>query len=338
VIKWAEPGNLYFLLIVPFIIILLLFLYFIKRKAMRKFADPGLVAGLTSSFMPKLAVLKSALMILGLLFLIISLARPKWGEKLQIYEGKGIDIVVAMDASKSMLAQDIKPSRLERARSDVAYILDNIGTHQVGITAFAGDCHVMCPLTTDVDAAKLFLDLVDPYAMPRPGTNIEKAVSVSASLFNPKEDTYKALILFTDGDNLEGDPGAAVDMAASQGIRIFTVGVGSMEGAPVPEPAASGGVAYKKDRDGNIVMSRLAERLLLVIAKATNGRYFRTEGLYANRLIDELDRMKKKDIGGGEYVEFEERYQYFLVIAFAFMFLGVALSDRRGRWIQINRG
>lgn len=332
-IKWAEPGYLYFLLIVPFIIILLLFQYFAKKKAMRKFADPGLVTSLTSTFIPKLAALKSALMVLGIIFLIISLARPKWGEKLQIYKGKGIDIVIAMDASKSMLAQDIQPSRLERAKSDMAYILENIGTHQVGITAFAGECYVMCPLTTDVDAAKLFLDLIDPYAMPRPGTNIEKAVSVSASLFNPKEDTYKALILVTDGDNLEGDPRIAVDLASSQGIRIFVVGVGSIEGAPVPESSSSGGVAYKKDKEGNIVMSRLAERLLLVIAKATNGRYFRTEGLYTNRIIDELDRMKKKDIGGGEYVEFEERYQYFLLVSFVMMCLGVGLSDRRGRWI-----
>ncbi|MEO0156579.1 MAG: VWA domain-containing protein, partial [candidate division WOR-3 bacterium] len=177
-------------------------------------------------------------------------------------------IVIALDASKSMYAQDIKPSRIERAKQDIAYLLDNLRTHQVGITAFAGDCYVMCPLTTDIDAAKLFLDIIEPNMIPRPGTNIARAIEVSSSLFNPKEETHKALILFTDGDNLEGDPMPALDRAIEQGIKIFTVGIGTPEGAPIPE-SSTGGVVYKKDKDGNIVMTRLADRLLLLIARAS---------------------------------------------------------------------
>jgi len=267
-----------------------------------------------------------------LILLIISLARPKWGEKLQIYKGRGIDIVIALDASKSMYAQDIKPSRLQRAKQDISYLLDNLGTHQVGITAFAGDCYVMCPLTTDIDGAKLFLDIIEPDMIPRPGTNISRAIDVSASLFNPKEETHKALIIFTDGDNLEGDPMPAVQRAIEQGIKIFTIGIGTPEGAPIPE-SSTGGVVYKKDKDGNIVMTRLADRLLLLIARASNGRFFRIEGPYIERLIDELNAIKKKEFGGGEYVQFEERYQYFLVIGFCLMFLSIFLSDRKGRWI-----
>jgi len=333
-IKWAEPEYLYLLFVIPVIICGIVILILLKKRALKRFADTDLISLLVESFSHKLFILKSFLFVLGLIFLIISLARPRWGEKLQVYKGSGIDVVIALDASKSMFAQDIKPSRLERAKQDITYLLDNLGTHQVGLTAFAGDCYVMCPLTTDVDAVKLFLDIIDPHMIPRPGTNIGKALAVSNSLFNPKEETYKALILFTDGDNLEGDPTPQVDYASEQGVRIFTVGIGSLEGSPVPETGSSAGsITYKKDKEGNIVMSRLAERLLLTLAKVTNGRYFRADGLYINRLIDEIDKMKKKEIGGGEYVQFEERYQYFLIFAFLFFFLSIFLSDRRGRWI-----
>jgi len=332
VIKWAEPGYLYLLLLIPLIILGLFILYLQKKKALKKFADEGLIPILIESFNGKLFLLKSLLFVISLILLIISLARPKWGEKLQIYKGRGIDIVIALDASKSMYAQDIKPSRLQRAKQDISYLLDNLGTHQVGLTAFAGDCYVMCPLTTDIDGAKLFLDIIEPDMIPRPGTNISRAIDVSASLFNPKEETHKALIIFTDGDNLEADPMPAVQRAIEQGIKIFTIGIGTPEGAPIPE-SSTGGVVYKKDKDGNIIMTRLADRLLLLIARASNGRFFRTEGPYIERLIDELNAIKKKEFGGGEYVQFEERYQYFLVIGFCLMFLSIFLSDRKGRWI-----
>ncbi len=331
-IKWAEPSYLYLLLAIPLLVVGVIILHFHKKKILQKFADRQLISFLSNSFDSRIFVLKSLFFILGILFLIISLARPRWGEKLQIYKGKGIDIVIALDASKSMYAQDTKPSRLARAKQDIAYLLDNLGTHQVGITAFAGDCYVMCPLTTDIDAAKLFLDIIDPNAIPRPGTNVGRAIDVSSTLFNPKEDTYKALLLFTDGDNLEGDPTPALNRAIEQGIRIFTIGIGSPEGAPIPETSL-GSVVYKKDKEGNIVISKLAERLLLLIAKTSNGRFFRTEGLYINRLIDELNQIKKKEFGGGEYVQLEEKYQFFLIFSFAFFFLSVFLSDRKGRWL-----
>ncbi len=331
-IKWAEPGYLYLLLLIPIIILGFFILYLWKKNALKKFADEGLIPILIESFNGKLFLLKSLLFVIGLIFLIISLARPKWGEKLQIYKGKGIDIVIALDASKSMYAQDIKPSRLQKAKQDILYLLDNLGTHQVGITAFAGDCYVMCPLTTDIDGAKLFLDIIEPDMIPRPGTNISRAIDVSASLFNPKEETHKALIIFTDGDNLEGEPMPAVQKAIEQGIKIFTIGIGTPEGAPIPEPSTSG-VVYKKDKDGNIVMTRLADRLLLLIARTSNGRFFRTEGPYIERLIDELNSIKKKEFGGGEYVQLEERYQYFLTIAFCLMFISIFLSDRKGKWM-----
>jgi len=191
----------------------------------------------------------------------------------------------------------------------------------------------MCPMTSDVEAAKLFLDIIEPNNIPKPGTNIQRAVEVSGALFNPKQGTSKALILVTDGDNLEGDPMTAVKQATELGIRLYIIGIGTLQGSTIPETDSRGNlVSYKKDNEDKIVVSRLAERLLLVMAKATDGRYYRAEGFSANNLVSELESMKKKELEGGEYVDYVERYQYFLMISFMFIFLGLFISDRRGKW------
>jgi len=333
-IKWVLPQYLYLLLVIPVFIIGIIFYMIRKKTRLNKFIDKNIIPRLTDSVSQHLQVLKSVLFVLGLAFLIIGLARPKWGEKLKVYKGKGIDVVIALDASRSMLAQDIKPDRLSRAKTEIALLLDNLTTDRVGITAFAGECYVMCPLTTDIEAAKLFLDIISPDVVPKPGTNLEKAVLISNSLFNPEEETYKALILFTDGDNLAGNPMSAVQRIKDAGVKLFTIGVGTTEGSPVPETDQRGNfLSYKKDKEDKIVMSRLSERLLIILSKATDGRYFRTEGLYMNRLVDELNKIKQKEIGGGEYIEYEERYQFFLLCAFVLMFVGLFLSDRKGRWL-----
>jgi Ca-activated chloride channel family protein len=330
-IRWAAPQYLILLLSVPVLAGLMLVGTWLRRRALRRLADPGLVPRLTDSRSPRLAAIKTVSLLLGLTFLIVAVARPQWGEKLQVYKGRGIDVVIALDASKSMLATDVAPSRLARAKTQIATLLDNLSTNRVGIVAFAGEAQVMCPLTPDVEAAKLFLDIIDPDNMPRPGTNIQRAVEAAASLFDPGAAGSKALVIVTDGDNLDGDPVAATKLAGEEGIRIFAVGVGTPEGSTIPEFQGAG-TSYKKDPDGKIVVSRLAERLLLVMAKATDGRYFRSESVNLNNVTAALDRLEKKAIGGGEYVEYEERYQYFLVVAFVLIFGGLFISDRSTAW------
>jgi Ca-activated chloride channel family protein len=167
--------------------------------------------------------------------------------------------------------------------------------------------------------------------MPRPGTNIQSAVEAAASLFGPVEDASKALVLITDGESLDGDPSVATRLAIEDHIRLFAVGVGTPEGSTIPE-AGSSGTSYQKDENGQIVLSRLGERLLLVMAKATDGRYFRSESINLDALISALDQIQKKSINGGEYVEYEERYQTFLLAAFLLLFAGTLISDRRGGW------
>ena len=330
-IHWGAVQWLWLLLAVPGIAALLLVGAWFRRQSLARLADPALVPRLTDSRSPRWAAAKQACLLLGLAFAIVAAARPQWGEKLQVYKGKGIDIVIALDASRSMLSTDVTPTRLARAKTQIASLLDNLTSNRVGIVAFAGDAQVMCPMTTDVEAAKLFLDIIDPSNMPHPGTNIQHAIETAASLFDPTDESSKALVLITDGDNLDGDPDLATRIAIENRIRLFAVGVGTVQGSTVPDPNATG-TSYLKGPDGKIVVSRLGERLLLVMAKATDGRYFRSESINLDELTTALDQIQKKAIGGGEYIEYEERYQAFLLAAFLLLFAGVLLSDRRGAW------
>jgi len=333
-IRWGAPQYLVLLAVVPLLALAMWGGAWLKARRLRQLADPPLVPRLTDSRNPRLAVVRAICLLLGVLLLVLAVARPQWGEKLQVYKGRGIDIVVALDASKSMRATDVKPDRLTRAKSQIAALLDNLSTNRVGIVAFAGDAMAMCPLTPDVDAAKLFLDIIDPENMPKPGTNIQRAVEVAASLFDPRSEGSRVLLLVTDGESLDGDMAATTRLAVESGIRIFAVGVGTPEGSTIPE-TQGGATSYKKDDKDQIVVSRLAERLLLVMAKATDGRYFRSETMNLNEVVASLGRLQKRSIGGGEYMEYEERYQAFLLPAFLLIYLGLLMSDRRGAWFRV---
>jgi Ca-activated chloride channel family protein len=337
VIKWAVPQNLYLLVSIPVLVLTLIISHLRSRRTLKKLSDESLIPQLTDSVDHTLRRLKWLFLVLGCGLLIVSAARPKWGEKPQVYRGRGIDVVIALDASKSMLSQDIEPNRLARAKTEIAVLLEGLMTNEVGITAFGGECYVMCPLTTDIDGAKLFLDIISPDVVPRPGTNLERAIMVSSSLFSPEEKTHKALIIFTDGDNLEGDPISAMQRVAEQGVKLFIVGIGTPEGSVIPELGAEGNfTGYKKDKEGKLVYSRLEERSLIVLARAADGRYFRAEGFYLDRLVDELEKIEKKELEEGRYVEYEERYQHFLLTAFFLILVGVFLNDRRGwRYFKI---
>ena len=336
-IKWAEPTFLWFLLIIPVALFLVVLRGLRRRKAMARAIDPELVDRLTPSFSPGLANLKSLLLLLGLAFLLLAAARPKWGERLQMYKGKGIDVVIALDASNSMLAEDVKPSRLVRAKTELSSMIDGLSGNNVGIVAFSGDAFVMCPLTTDADAAKLFLDIIKPDMMPVPGTDFGRAIDVAMTLFNPKEMNYKALVLITDGEDLGKNTAQAIQRAAESHVRIYPVAFATAEGAPIPEYDAQGNLSsYKKDKDGQVVMSRMNEQELIVMAQATGGRFLRVEGFSGDRLLAELETMRKKDIGGGAFTDYVERYQIFLLIAFILFVAGLALSNRRGGWIILT--
>lgn len=335
-IRWGAPGYLWLLLIVPVGLVLLPLRRLFGRRRLTRAIDGHLLPAVMPDYLPGLDLVKSLLLLIGLALLVIAAARPRWGEKLQLYKGRGVDVVIALDASKSMLAEDIKPSRLVRAKAELSALIDGLTGNAIGIVAFAGDAHVLCPLTTDAGAAKLFLDIIDPAAMPVPGTDFGRAIDVANTLFNPKEATYKALVFVTDGDDLGKDTPAALQRAVEAGVRIFPVAFATPEGAPVPEYDENGNlIAYKKDSQGQVVLSRMDEAKLIVLAQATGGRFLRAEGFSADRLLAEIDQMRKKEIGGGTYTDYVERYQWFLLLAFIFTLAGLSLSNRRGAWILL---
>jgi Ca-activated chloride channel family protein len=338
VIKWAQPIYLWFLLTIPLGLAALVIKRVTGSRRLARAVDPELVPRLTPSLSGGLVTLKSMLLLAALAFLLLAAARPKWGERLQMYKGRGIDVVIALDASKSMFAEDVKPSRLVRAKTELSSLIDGLAGNAVGIVAFAGEAYVMCPLTTDADASKLFLDIIDPNAMPVPGTDFGKAIDVSLSVFNPKEAASAALIFVTDGDDLGKNTAQAIQRAVEARARIFPVAFATPDGAPVPDYDQGGTLtAYKKDKDGQVVMSRMNERELIVMAQATGGRFLRVEGFSSERILGELDKLRKKELGGGEFTDYVERYQLFLLIGFILLVAGLSLSNRKGKWYRSGR-
>jgi Ca-activated chloride channel family protein len=308
-----------------------------RRRALAKAVDPELVGRLTPDYSAGLVTFKQLLVIAGSALLLLAAARPKWGEKLQLYGGKGIDLVIALDASKSMLARDVSPNRLTRAKTELSVLLDELAGNAVGIVAFAGDARLMCPLTPDLDAAGLFLDIISPDVMPLPGTDFGRAIDEATAMFNPEEPSSRAIVLVTDGDDLGKNTGQAVQRAIEAGVRIYPVAFASPEGAMLSESTPAG-IAYKTDRTGNPVVSRMNEHELIMMAQVTGGRFLRMEGYAAQRLVDELGKLRKKDIGGGAYAGYVERYQPFLLAGFLLVLAGLALSNRRGRWLDLREG
>ncbi len=334
-IRWGQPVFLWLLAAVPALAVAALLLGSLKRRRLERAVDPQLAAGLTMTLSPGLVRLKNLLLVGALALLIIAAARPKWGERLQLYRGRGIDVVIALDASKSMLAEDVKPNRLQRAKTELAGLIDGLAGNNVGIVAFAGEAYVMCPLTADAGSARMFLDIIDPATMPVPGTDFGKAIDKALELLNPKEPTHKALVLVTDGEDLGRNTAQAVERAAATGLVIFSVAFATAEGGPIPEYDERGNLqSYKKDKDGQVVMSRMDERQLIAIAQATGGRFLRVEGFTGERMLAELGRIRQKELAGGRYADHVERYQWFLGAALALMLAGLGLSNRRGRWID----
>lgn len=334
-IRWGEPAYLWLLVVVPVLVVGLLLLGLFKRRRLGRAVDSQLVASLTGTLAPGLVRLKRLLLVGALTLLVIAAARPKWGERLQLYRGRGIDVVIALDASKSMLAEDVKPNRLQRAKTELAGLIDGLAGNNIGVVAFAGEAYVMCPLTADAGSARMFLDIIDPATMPVPGTDFGRAIDRALELFNPKEPTHKALILVTDGEDLGRNTTQAVERAAATGLVIFPVAFVSAEGGPIPEYDERGNLqSYKKDKDGRVVMSRMDERQLIAIAQATGGRFLRVEGFSSERLLAELGRIRQKELTGGRYADYVERYQWFLGAALVLLLAGLGISDRRGRWVD----
>ncbi len=329
---WGCPVYLNFLLLIPILIIFFIFTGINKKKAIERFGETALIERLSFSKSLARDRARKVLIIIAVSFLILALARPQIGSRLTMTKRYGVDIMIAIDTSSSMLARDIKPNRMEKAKLEITSLIDKLKGDRVGIETFAGDSFIQCPLTLDYGAAKMFLSIIEPNMMPKPGTAIGSAVKTAARAFSKKDRKYKVLVLLTDGEDHDTDPIGAANEAKREGVIIYTIGIGTSKGEPIPVLDQSGSVTgYKKDKAGEVVMTKLGEETLQKMALITDGKYYRVTAGESelDKIYDEINRMDKKELSGRLLTQYEDRYQYFLGIVLILLCLEFIIGDRK---------
>ena len=338
--RFAEPMFLWGLLTLPLFALLFVYAYHRRKKLAARFVSLSMLPKLSTSVSPWRRLAKVTILLFAIAFLFVALARPQWGRKMEHIERRGLDLVLLQDISLSMLAEDVKPNRLTRSRHEISAFLESLSGDRVGLVAFSGEAQVMVPLTLDYGTVQMMLrELTPGWLMP--GTNLEKAIRKGMDLYRNSGSAgqYSVMILMSDGEELEAAAVNAAKEAAEMGIRIYTIGIGSREGVPIPVPSKNGEVAYKKDMQGNIVTTRLEDGTLQEIASVTGGLYF-----YANpgefqlqKVLTEIASLEKKEQASDRMENYQDRYQIFLALA-ALLFLVEALVSERGRKRRVGAG
>jgi Ca-activated chloride channel homolog len=304
----------------------------IRRKRLEKVVGASLAPRLTDEFSRGKAILRALCLIGFFAFGILAVARPQWGTRLETVHRRGIDIVAALDTSYSMNTEDVAPNRLEKAKGEIRRFIQQSEGDRIGLVSFSGAGIVQCPLTLDHGAVSLFLDAADTGIVPEPGTSLAAAIETATSAFIEKERKYKVLVLFTDGEDLEGQVDQAIRKAKEAGVIIYAIGVGTPQGKPIPMRDSKGDVVeYRKDRDGKVVISSLDERSLAEIATETGGRYFRstTSENEIETLYSDIAGLEKKELESKLFQNFEDRFQYPLALAILFLVAETLISERR---------
>jgi len=331
VLRFQNPWILHGLWGVLLLIVFFVFVFKQKERLLQRFGQLDMLRRMMPGYNKKRAVWKSVLFILSYIFLIIAMADPQIGTKLEEVKREGVDIFVALDVSLSMQAEDIAPSRLEKAKHEIAKLIDMLQGDRIGLIAFAGIAHVQCPLTLDYSAAKLFLNMMDTHLIPVPGTAIGDAIARAMKSFNVKEHKYKVLILITDGEDHDTDPIKRAEEAAKEGIVIYTVGLGSQQGVPIPLYDANGNPAgFKKDRNGNVVTTKLDVTTLQKIAYLTNGKYYISSSgeTELKEIYKDIGKLEKKQLSSRKFSQYEDRFQIFILIALALLLFETFLPVR----------
>jgi len=328
------------LLSLPLFALLFIYAYHRRKKLAARFVSLSMLPKLSTSVSPWRRLAKVTLLLFAIAFLFVALARPQWGRKMEHIERRGLDLVLLQDISLSMLAEDVKPNRLTRSRHEISSFLESLSGDRVGLVAFSGEAQVMVPLTLDYGTVQMMLrELTPGWLMP--GTNLEKAIRKGMDLYRNSGSAgqYSVMILMSDGEELEAAAVNAAKEAAEMGIRIYTIGIGSREGVPIPVPSKNGEVAYKKDMQGNIVTTRLEDGTLQEIASATGGLYFYASPgeFQLQKVLTEIASLEKKEQASDRMENYQDRYQIFLGLA-ALLFLIEALVSERGRKRRIGAG
>jgi len=306
-----------------------------KRKAFKSFGEGLVKKGLIPFYSKTRENLKLLLIFLCITSMIIGISNPQIGTKMEEVKREGVDLMIALDLSNSMLAEDIKPNRLERARQAISRLIDKLEGDRIGLIVFAGDAYVQLPITTDYSAAKLFLSTVNTSIIPSQGTAVGKAIDLSIRSFDMENGQNKAIIIITDGENHEDDALEQAKLTNEKGVLVHTLGMGLSKGGPIPIYNKYGNnIGYRKDKEGNTIISKLNEQMLQEIASAGGGTYVRANNTQAglSALFSEINKMEKKEIGTMVFTDYKDRFQLFLSIAFLLLFFDLILLSRKNKW------
>jgi len=331
--RFEHPDYFYALIAIPVLTTLFVWMMLWKKTALKRYGEWMLLNRLIPAISSGRMILKFVFLMMAYLFLIIGLANPQIGSKLVEGERKGIDIMIALDVSNSMLAQDIEPNRLERARQAISKLIDKLGNDRLGIVVFAGNAYVQLPITTDHAAAKMFLSTISTKVVPTQGTAIGEALELAAKSFDSDKHS-KAIVVITDGENHEDDAIKMAETVAEQGINVYTIGMGLLEGVPIPEVDKYGRqTGYKKDRQGNTVVTRLNEKMLKDIAQAGKGSYVRANNTQAglNKVFEEINKLEKTEFESKSFSDYESRFQYFIALSLLFLFFELLIFERKSK-------
>lgn len=326
--RFGEPIYLYFLLIIPFLVVFYIYTNYRRRKKLRQYGDPELMAHLMPNVSKYRPDVKFWLVTAALVMVIFMLARPQFGSKMETVKRQGVETVVALDISNSMLAQDVTPSRLEKSKKLVSRLVETFNNDKVAMIVFAGEAFTQLPITSDYISAKMFLETISPSLITTQGTDIRGAIDLAMKSFTPNEGVGRAIVLITDGENHEGGAVEAAQQAAEKGVRVFVLGVGSPDGSPIP---VEGTNDFRRDKDGNVVVTKLNEQMCQEIAKTGNGMYVRVDNTNnAERALNaEINKLAKADVETQVYTEFDEQFDVLAWLALILLAADVMLLNRK---------
>ena len=335
-LRFANEDYLYALAAIPLFLILFIWIRIRKKRSLKKFGDVFLVSKLVPDVSGTKAWIKFIVLMLAFAFLVVGAADLQIGSKLEEVKREGVDVMIALDVSNSMNAEDIRPSRIERSKQVISKLIDNLQNDRIGIIIFAGKAFVQLPLTSDFGAAKLFLSSIDTDIISTQGTAIGSAMELAQNSLDNKDKKHKVLIIITDGENHEDDAIEAAKSASKDGIVVHTIGMGSPQGAPIPVYKNNTRVGFLKDHEDKIVITKLDESGLRQIASAGSGIFVRAsngdDGLKS--ILHQISRMEKKNYGSKIFADYEDRFQYFLGAALLLLLIEMMVSERKSKWLQ----
>ena len=326
--RFEEPTYLYLLLLLPFLAVFYLYSNYRRRKNIRRFGDPVLLAQLMPDVSKYRPDIKFWIIFVVIGLFSVLLARPQFGSKQETVKRKGVEVIIALDISNSMLAQDVQPSRLEKAKRLISRLVDELDNDKIGMIVFAGDAFTQLPITSDYISAKMFLESISPSLISKQGTAIGEAINLAVRSFTPQEGVGRAIVVITDGENHEGGAVEAAKVAAEKGIQVSVLGVGMPDGAPIP---VEGTNDFRRDRDGNVVVTRLNEQMCQEIAQAGDGIYVRVDNSNAAQKViaQEINKMAKADVETQVYTEFNEQFQAVAWIILLLLLAEMLILERK---------